>query len=107
MWAQPVQTQKMLWNLTNNAVKFRPAKGRVTIRSFNKGKQFVFEISDSGIGIEAERLGSIFEPFHQGERSITRRFGGLGLGLTISKALLDLHGGTVSVESEGKDRGTT
>lgn len=107
IWADPVRIQQVFWNLMNNAVKFTPQKGRISIRSFNTGKQFVFEISDTGIGIEPERAARIFEPFHQGERSITRRFGGLGLGLTISKTLLDLHGGTISVESAGKDKGTT
>ena len=107
IWADPVRIQQVFWNLLNNAVKFTPQKGRINVRSFNKGHRFVFEISDTGIGIESERLASIFEPFHQGERSITRRFGGLGLGLTISKALLDLHGGTISVESGGKNQGAT
>lgn len=107
IWADPVRIQQVFWNLMNNAVKFTPQKGRIGIRSFNERAQFVFEISDSGIGIDPERQTRIFEPFNQGERSITRQFGGLGLGLTISKALLDLHGGTMSVESEGKDQGTT
>jgi PAS domain S-box-containing protein len=107
IWADPVRIQQVFWNLMNNAVKFTPEKGRISIRSFNQGKQFVFEISDTGIGIEPERQASIFEPFHQGERSITRQFGGLGLGLTISKTLLDLHGGTISVQSAGKNQGTT
>ena len=107
IWADPVRIQQVFWNLMNNAVKFTPEKGRIRIRSFNEGARFVFEISDSGIGIDPERQARIFEPFHQGERSITRQFGGLGLGLTITKALLDLHGGTMSVESKGKDRGTT
>ena len=107
IWADPVRIQQVFWNVINNAVKFTPNKGRIRLRSFNKGKQFVFEITDTGIGIEPERQTSIFEPFHQGERSITRRFGGLGLGLTISKTLLDLHGGTIVVESAGKNQGTT
>ena len=107
IWADPVRIQQVFWNVINNAVKFTPNKGRIRIRSFNKGKQFVFEISDTGIGIEPERQASIFEPFHQGERSITRQFGGLGLGLTISRTLLDLHGGTIAVESAGKNQGTT
>ena len=107
IWADPVRIQQVFWNLMNNAVKFTPRNGRINIRSFNQEARFVFEISDTGIGIEPERRAHIFEPFHQGERSITRQFGGLGLGLTISKALLDLHGGTVSVESEGKNQGTT
>ena len=107
IWADPVRIQQVFWNLMNNAVKFTPQNGRIAVCSYNKGKQFVFEISDTGIGIEPERQASIFEPFHQGERSITRRFGGLGLGLTISKTLLDLHGGTIAVESAGKNKGAT
>ena len=107
IWADPVRIQQIFWNLMNNAVKFTPRNGCITIRSFNKRNHFVFEITDTGIGIEPERQASIFEPFHQGERSITRRFGGLGLGLTISKTLLDLHGGRIHVESLGKNQGTT
>jgi PAS domain S-box-containing protein len=107
IWADPVRIQQVFWNLLNNAVKFTPKGGRVTIRSSNEGGQFVFEINDTGIGIEAERQSRIFEAFDQGELSITRQFGGLGLGLTISKTLLDLHGGRISVQSEGKNRGTT
>ena len=107
IWADPVRIQQVFWNLLNNAVKFTPIGGRLTIRSSNKGKQFVFEITDTGIGIEPERQGHIFEAFDQGERAITRQFGGLGLGLTISKTLLDLHGGKISVQSEGKNRGAT
>lgn len=107
IWADPVRLQQVFWNLMNNAVKFTPQNGRITVSSYNKGKQFVFEISDTGIGIEPDRQARIFEPFHQGERSITRRFGGLGLGLTISKTLLDLHGGTITVESAGRNQGTT
>lgn len=107
IWADPVRIQQVFWNLMNNAVKFTPTNGQISTRSYNKGSQFVFEITDSGIGIDPSRHASIFEPFHQGERSITRRFGGLGLGLTISKTLLDLHGGTIAVESAGQNQGTT
>jgi PAS domain S-box-containing protein len=107
IWADPVRIQQVFWNLLNNAVKFTPNEGRITIRSSNDEKQFVFEVTDTGIGIEAGRQDQIFEAFDQGERSITRKFGGLGLGLTISKTLLDLHGGEISVQSDGKNRGTT
>jgi PAS domain S-box-containing protein len=107
IWADPVRIQQVFWNLVNNAVKFTPKDGRISVRSYNKGKHFVFEITDTGIGIDPEQQASIFEPFHQGERSITRRFGGLGLGLTISKTLLDLHGGTITVESAGQNKGST
>jgi PAS domain S-box-containing protein len=107
IWADSVRIQQVFWNLLNNAVKFTPKGGRITVRSFNEGERFVFEISDTGIGIEPERQSQIFEAFHQGERSITRQFGGLGLGLTISKTLLDLHGGEITVESKGQNNGTT
>ncbi len=107
IWADPVRIQQVFWNVMNNAVKFTQNKGSIRIRSHNEEEQFVFEITDTGIGIEPERQASVFEPFHQGERSITRQFGGLGLGLTISKTLLDLHGGTISVESAGKNKGAT
>ncbi len=106
IWADSVRIQQVFWNLLNNAVKFTPRGGHIAIRSLNEGGGFVFEISDTGIGIEPERQGRIFEAFHQGERSITRQFGGLGLGLTISKTLLDLHGGKITVESKGKNAGT-
>ena len=107
IWADPVRIQQVFWNLLNNAVKFTPNGGRITIRSLNEEKQFVFEIQDSGIGIEPERQDRIFDAFEQGERWITREFGGLGLGLTISKTLLDLHGGKITVRSEGRNLGTT
>ena len=67
----------------------------------------VIEVNDSGIGIEPEALSRIFDAFEQAERSITRRFGGLGLGLAISKALVELHGGTISAHSEGEGKGAT
>ena len=107
IWADPVRIQQVFWNLLNNAVKFTPKSGRIAIRSSNERGQFVFEITDTGIGIEPERQSRIFEAFDQGARSITRKFGGLGLGLTISKTLLDLHGGTITIHSEGRNRGTT
>ena len=105
--ADPVRIQQVLWNLINNAVKFTKGGGRITIRTFNEGKRFVFQIADTGIGIEPERQRHIFNAFEQGEPSITRQFGGLGLGLTISKTLVDLHKGSISVASKGKNRGAT
>ena len=107
VWADPVRIQQVLWNLINNAVKFTNQKGRITIRSSNGGKRFLLEIADTGIGVEPEQQSRIFKAFEQGEPSITRQFGGLGLGLTISKTLLDLHGGTIGVQSQGKNLGST
>jgi PAS domain S-box-containing protein len=106
--ADSVRIQQVFWNLLNNAVKFTPHGGRVTIRSWNdEQRQCLVEVSDTGIGIEPEQQSRIFNAFEQGERAITRQFGGLGLGLAISKTLLDLHGGAISVKSEGKNRGAS
>jgi PAS domain S-box-containing protein len=106
--ADPVRIQQVFWNLLNNAVKFTAQGGRITIRSWNDAQgQCVVEISDTGIGIEPAQQSRIFNAFEQGERTITRKFGGLGLGLAISKTLLDLHGGTISVQSEGENRGAS
>ncbi|HEV2839942.1 MAG TPA: PAS domain S-box protein [Chthoniobacterales bacterium] len=105
--ADPIRIQQVFWNLLNNAVKFTPQGGRVTIRTSNDAGRFVFEITDTGIGIESEHQSRIFHAFEQGEVSIIRQFGGLGLGLTISQTLLQLHGGTISVQSDGKNRGAS
>jgi PAS domain S-box-containing protein len=107
--ADSVRIQQVFWNLLNNAVKFTAKGGRVTIRSWNdeQHQRVGVEITDTGIGIEPDQQARIFNAFEQGERSITRQFGGLGLGLAISKTLVDLHAGTISVHSEGKNRGAS
>ena len=88
-------------------MKFSNREGRITIRTANEAGKFVIEISDTGIGIEPEQQDRIFHAFEQAEVSITRKFGGLGLGLTISRTLLELHGGTIEVRSRGKNLGAT
>ena len=105
--ADPVRIQQVFWNLLNNAVKFTDRGGRITVRSSNNDGRFILEITDTGIGIEPEQQDRIFEAFEQGGRSTTRQFGGLGLGLAISKKLMDLHGGLLTVQSEGKGRGSS
>ena len=109
--ADPARLQQVFWNLIKNAVKFTPEGGTITIRTRNEDGQgvehLVVEVSDTGIGIEPEVLPRIFDPFQQGETTITRKFGGLGLGLAICKGIVDAHGGTIGVESGGKGRGTT
>jgi signal transduction histidine kinase len=104
--ADAPRIQQTLWNLLRNAVKFTPARGEVRIRTFNPAADQVgIEVSDSGIGIEPHVLPRIFDSFDQGGPEVTRLFGGLGIGLTISRALAELHGGALTADSEGKGRG--
>jgi len=104
--ADPARLQQALWNLVKNAVKFTPEGGRVTICSADTEDGGVeIEVRDTGVGIAAERLPRIFEAFEQGGRNVTRMFGGLGLGLAISKGIVELHGGTLTAESGGPGRG--
>jgi PAS domain S-box-containing protein len=102
-----VRVQQILWNIIRNAVKFTPSDGKVIVRSNNENGNVRISISDTGIGIEPEVIGRIFSPFEQADRLITRQFGGLGLGLTISKRLAELHNGTLVAQSDGRDRGAT
>ena len=99
--------QQVCWNLLKNAIKFTPHGGHVGIRCWPEDEHVVLEVADSGIGIEPESLPRLFTAFEQVERSITQRFGGLGLGLAISKSLVEQHGGTISAYSEGKGKGAT
>jgi signal transduction histidine kinase/CheY-like chemotaxis protein len=96
--------RQVLTNLVHNAIKFTAPGGcvrvAVTMQGQGAARQFVFEVSDTGIGIDASKLQRIFEPFEQAERSTTRRFGGTGLGLAIVKRLVDLMGGSIEVDSE-------
>ena len=106
--ADCIRLQQVFWNLINNAVKFTSPGGEITVRTFNdKQARFHFEIVDTGIGIEPQRVASLFQPFEQADPSVTRQFGGLGLGLAISKRLVDLHAGTIEAESRGRSFGAT
>lgn len=100
--------QQVYWNLVKNAVKFTPEGGTISVVSSNGPHGgLTMSVSDTGIGIEPEIMPRIFEAFEQGEQTITRHFGGLGLGLSISKALVDAHHGTLIAFSEGKGKGAT
>src|ERR1044071_5495922 len=104
----PARLQQVFWNLIKNSVKFTPEKGRITIETVNPTADTIeCRIIDTGIGIESETIGRIFNAFEQGQSDIPRRFGGLGLGLTISKTLIDAHGGDIRVQSSGKNQGAT
>ncbi len=106
--ADCIRLQQVFWNLINNAVKFTPQGGEIAIRTFNDtAGRFHFEITDTGIGIEPQRLGSLFQPFEQADPSVSRQFGGLGLGLAISKRLVEFHRGTIEAESRGRSFGAT
>jgi signal transduction histidine kinase len=102
---------QVFWNLLKNAIKFTPVGGRIFVRSRREsieGASWVaVEIQDTGIGITPEALPRIFDAFVQGDRKITQRFGGLGLGLAISKAIMDAHGGTISAQSTGQGEGAS
>ncbi|MEY2520025.1 MAG: hypothetical protein QOF24_1784 [Verrucomicrobiota bacterium] len=106
--ADPAKFQQIIWNLFKNAIKFTGENGIITISSANHLPHILtIGVGDTGIGIEPEIMERIFNPFEQGERSFQRRFGGLGLGLTISKSLAQAHGASLIAKSEGRDRGAT
>ncbi|MCB1544643.1 MAG: HAMP domain-containing histidine kinase, partial [Rhodoblastus sp.] len=91
--------KQIVINLMSNAVKFTPAGGRVTLSARPEGNNFVMSVSDTGIGIAAKDLGHIGDPFFQAHNSTTRPYEGTGLGLSLVRGLVGLHGGAISVES--------
>jgi CheY-like chemotaxis protein len=99
--------QQIVWNLLTNAVKFTPKGGRIQVRVQRINSHVEITVSDSGVGISKEFLPYVFDRFRQGDASITRTHGGLGLGLSIVRQLVDLHGGSVNVQSEGEGKGAT
>ena len=111
---------QVFWNLLQNACKFTPGGGSITVRIYNELRrsgsgngetdklgELVVEVSDTGMGISPETLPRIFNAFEQGERSRGQGFGGLGLGLAISRAIIEMHGGSITAASEGKEKGAT
>jgi PAS domain S-box-containing protein len=107
VWADPGRFQQMVLNLLSNAVKFTPEAGTVTLSTSNENGTVKIEIIDTGVGIEPQMLPRIFDPFEQGERTVTRKFGGLGLGLSIVKSLVTLHKASITATSEGSGKGAT
>ncbi len=103
----PARLQQVFWNLIKNGVKFTPQGGKVTVETSNlSDDRIAIRTIDTGIGVGRDKITKIFNAFEQGQSSITRKFGGLGLGLAISKAMVRAHGGTLSVESDGADKGS-
>ena len=106
--ADGAKFQQIIWNLLKNAIKFTPEGGDIIISSENPSETVLsVSVRDSGIGMEPEVMQRIFDPFEQGNRSFERRLGGLGLGLAISKSLAQAHGGTLTAQSDGSNRGST
>lgn len=102
---------QILWNLLKNAIKFTPPRGTITIRTYTRQEgdmeRLSIQVQDTGTGIKPENLGRIFNAFEQTDGSITRQFGGLGLGLAISKAIAECHKGSLTATSDGVGRGST
>jgi PAS domain S-box-containing protein len=107
MSGDPDRLQQIIWNLLSNAIKFTPKGGRVRVRLERIDSHVEITITDTGEGIEPELLPHVFDRFRQSDSSNTRGYGGLGLGLSIVRELVELHGGTVSVASPGLGGGTT
>ena len=103
----PGRLQQVIWNLLSNAIKFTPKDGKVQILLERVNSHIEISVADTGVGIKPEFIPHLFERFRQGDASTTRKYGGLGLGLSIVKSLVELHGGTVAVKSPGEGQGTT
>jgi CheY-like chemotaxis protein len=103
----PTRIQQVVWNLVSNAVKFTPKGGTVTVALSREHSSSTITVRDSGQGMNADLLPCVFDRFRQADSSTRRRFGGLGLGLSIVKHLVEMHGGTVEAQSEGEGKGST
>jgi two-component system CheB/CheR fusion protein len=104
--ADPERLQQVVWNLLNNAVKFTPSGGSAQVKLERLGRTVQITVSDTGIGISPEFLPHVFERFRQADPGPTRKHTGLGLGLTIARQLVELHGGTITATSEGEGKGS-
>ena len=108
IWADPGRLQQVFVNLLSNAVKFTTSGGNIAVRTSNDPQgRLRMQFSDDGIGIESDVLPRLFHDFQQAERTLSRRYGGLGLGLSIARSLVEMHDGAIAAASDGRDRGTT
>lgn len=105
--ADPTRFQQIVWNLLRNAVKFTADGGAITVTTENSGGEIVFTVTDTGVGINEQGLKQIFRPFVQGMPNIARMYGGLGLGLTIARALTETFLGRITATSPGLGKGTS
>jgi len=103
----PEKTTLAFVNLLNNAIRFSPEGGQIVIGAIDQGKDVMAWVQDHGIGIPTDKLQKVFEEFYQIEPPNTRRYGGLGIGLTIAKGLIEIQGGKIWAESEGPGKGAT
>ncbi|NHC36791.1 PAS domain S-box protein [Scytonema millei] len=99
--------QQVVWNLLSNAVKFTPHNGQIAVALTQTGTHAQIQVIDTGIGINPNFLPYVFEHFRQEDGATTRKFGGLGLGLAIARQIVEMHGGTITVESQGEGQGAT
>jgi signal transduction histidine kinase len=100
--------QQVFWNLLSNAIKFTPAEGTITVRTYDApAGRVAVEVHDTGVGISEEKLPLIFNMFEQGGTDVTARYGGLGLGLTICRGIVNAHEGSIAALSSGEGRGST
>jgi signal transduction histidine kinase len=107
VWGDADRLQQVFWNVISNAIKFSERGGRVEVRVKRNGARALVEVADNGPGVPRDFLPYMFDRFRQAESGMTRRQGGLGLGLTIVREIMALHGGTASAESPGENQGTT
>ena len=101
----PARLEQVICNLLTNAFKFTPQGGRIEVSAVADGNELVLTVRDSGIGIARDFLPQVFEPFAQADKSLGRGRGGLGIGLTLVKTIVELHGGSVEARSEGPNQG--
>jgi PAS domain S-box-containing protein len=103
----PVRLQQMLWNLLRNGIKFTPVGGMISITTATHACDAVIRVSDTGVGIAPEAIDRIFRPFEQAASPVARQSGGLGLGLALTRAIVEAHGGKISARSAGENLGST